>query len=549
MRYGREWNGLLAAALLSLWCWGGAARGAEPADVAVVCPDGFRQALAPWIKHRIGQGRRIQWLSNLGTAEQVRARIRETAKGGALRFVVLVGDSDPRMSRDPQVRERCVPAHLEKARVNVRWGSEPEIATDNWYADLNDDDVPDVAIGRLSAESPESLGRIVAKILAYEADRTGGAWRTRIELVAGVGGFGPLVDLALENSAKHLICDGFPTIYHGQMTYGSWQSPYFPDPRRFSETATERLGGGCLFWVYIGHGQRRELDWVRTPKSWHSILTSDQAARLKPGAGSPIALFLACYTGAFDDEKDCLSETLLRGERGPVAVISSSRVAMPYGLAVLSGEMIQECLSRHCETVGEILLHAKQKSMASVEKGEAGEQRRLLDALAGLLTPGGLEPALERREHLSLMNLLGDPLLRVQYPQNLSLSVPREGTAGEVLSVEGVCTVDGECRLELIVPRGKVRNAIDPRRAFPNLEDEQALAGFQTAWRDANDPVVVEIAASVRNGRLRARLPIPAKAAGAYHVRGYVQNAKDFAAGAADVKIVPAKNNATTQAP
>ena len=72
------------------------------------------------------------------------------------------------MTTDAALRKRCVPAHYATAVVNVRFGSPPEIATDNWYADVDDDRLPDLAVGRLPCDSSAELASMVRKILEYE---------------------------------------------------------------------------------------------------------------------------------------------------------------------------------------------------------------------------------------------------------------------------------------------------------------------------------------------------------------------------------------------
>ena len=122
-------------------------------DTVVVCPEAFREALRPWLAYRTRQGHSLAVLSNTEGPAEIRRRIRQLAKAGRLKFVVLVGDAEPDMDTDPAVRKRCVPIHLAKAQVNVLWGSEPLIATDNYYADLDDDRIPELAVGRL-VETP-----------------------------------------------------------------------------------------------------------------------------------------------------------------------------------------------------------------------------------------------------------------------------------------------------------------------------------------------------------------------------------------------------------
>ena len=41
--------------------------------------------------------------------------------------------------------------------------------------------------------------------------------------------------------------------------------------------AVERLNEGCLFWVYLGHGQRQNVDYVHVPQGYYPIL--DRACR------------------------------------------------------------------------------------------------------------------------------------------------------------------------------------------------------------------------------------------------------------------------------
>ena len=148
--------------------------------------------------------------------------------------------------------DQPLPTYKAKAKINLRWGSEPEIATDNWYADLDDDAVPDLAVGRLTADTKEELSLIVDKILAYERTDDAGPWRRRINLVAAAGRFGPLVDTAVETVTKKFLTNGIPPGYATTVTYGSWPSAYCPDPRNFHRISLGRLNEGCLFWVYVG---------------------------------------------------------------------------------------------------------------------------------------------------------------------------------------------------------------------------------------------------------------------------------------------------------
>ncbi|OHB69194.1 MAG: hypothetical protein A2V70_02160 [Planctomycetes bacterium RBG_13_63_9] len=502
-------------------------------DTVVVCPDEFREVLQPWLAHRSRQGHVVALVSNADSADAIRRRIRDAAKGGRLRFVVLIGDADPTLSRDASVRARCVPAHYAKAEVNVLWGSEPHIATDNWYADLDDDEIPELAIGRITADTAEELGKIVQKILAYERSNDFGPWRRRLNFVAGVGGFGPLADQILESAAQYVLTGRIPPEFRVSMTYGNWRSPYCPDPRLFHATTLQRFNEGSWFWVYIGHGFHLGLDRVQVPGGDYHILAAADVPKLKCEHAAPVALFLACYTGAYDATADCLAERMLLQDQGPVAVLAGSRVTMPYAMTLLATGLMDQCFEHRAATLGEAFLRTKQNMVKEPTEGD--QQRAMIDAIAAGISPAPKKLAVERAEHLLLFNLFGDPLLRLRYPKPVELEVPATATAGEPLEVRGVSPVAGRATIELVVHRARLTFKPPDRAEYPQTSG--ALAELQETYQRANDRCLTSVELPVENGPFAARLEIPEAANGACHVRVFVDGADDFASGAADVKI------------
>lgn len=502
-------------------------------DTAVVCPPDFRAALEPWIAYRRQQGHRLALLSDTTSAQAIRRQIRQLAQGGSLRFVLLVGDAEA--GRAPQAGQlaRCVPVHRAKAEVNVLWGSVPHIATDNWYADLDDDQSPDLAVGRLTADTPAELESIVKKILDYERSADFGPWRRRLNLVAGIGGFGPMADMILESSARYFLTQDVPADYEVSMTYGSWRSPYCPDPRRFHATTLARLDEGSWFWVYIGHGYHLGLDMVHVPGGEYPILDSSDVPKLRCAHAGPVALFLSCYAGAFDADADCLAEQMLRTPGGPVAILAGSRVTMPYAMSVLARGLMQECFQRHCPTLGEAVLHAKQGLLREPDAKDEG--RAMLDAIAGAISPAPKMLAAERLEHVLQFNLVGDPLLRLRYPRSVALKVAATADAGQRLTIAGDSPLAGRATIELVARRDRL-TFIPPRRSeYP--ASPEALAKFQDTYDRANDQRLTSVDIPLAAGPFSVELDVPGEAEGACHVRAYVEGAGDFALGAADVTI------------
>jgi hypothetical protein len=511
-----------------------AALPAAAPDAAVVCPEAFRAALGPWLEYRTGQGHEVAVLSSEDSALEIRRRIRRAAEGGRLRFVVLVGDADPAMFDDPSVRARCVPVCWARSEINASLGGEWHIGTDNWYADLDDDGVPELAVGRLTADTPGELARMLEKTVAYERCADFGPWRRKLNFVAGVGGFGPLTDLVLETAARRFLTENIPPAYALSMTYANWASPYCPDPRRFHAAAIQRLNEGCQFWIYLGHGYHLGLDQVRAPDGNYPILESTDAAALDCRRGAPVALLLSCYAGAFDAYEDCLAEELLRARGGPVAVLAASRMAMPYGMAVLGTELAAECFQSRRETLGEAILEAKRRLLGG--EVAVNKDRTMLDTLARVVSPTGAKLGKERAEHVLLFNLLGDPLLRLKHGQTIVLSLPGKAKAGQTLEVSGESPFAGRAIVELAVPRDRLASSLPCRSDYAG---DCARGGFDERYRQANEDRLASAELSVASGTFRARLAVPEGTQGSCCVRVFIEGKEDFALGAGSIKIDP----------
>ena len=423
-------------------------------DTVVVCPPVFEDALQPWLEYRRSQGHVIVVVSNRGTAAEIRARIRTRATSGKLKHVLLIGDAPPPVhkpffvsllaARGAQTKsasdaDHCAPANYIPAKITLRWGGEPLIATDNGYADLDDDLSPDLSIGRLTVDSPEELTAMIEKIIAFERNRDFGPWRTRINFVAGKGGFGAFADKLIERVAGNIITQYIPATYKCRLTYADRPDHSSTAPETFRDTVIDRLNEGCAYWVYIGHGDERNLVSApnRLSSRWHTVFSARDVPHLQPIGGPSIALFLACRTGAFDKRHDCLAEELLRAPTGPVAVIAGSRVTMPYAMTVLGRGLIVETFENRRPTIGEVVLHAKRlllppadehrvglatlvavsKSFESIPESLIPITKRLVELrIVRLLGTLPADLMQERAEHVALFNLIGDPLLRLRHP-------------------------------------------------------------------------------------------------------------------------------------
>jgi Peptidase family C25 len=516
--------------------------GAAPIDTLVVCPAGLRPALEPWLTYRTAQGHRIAVIPGGMTAERVREEIRRRASEGGLEYVVLVGDVAHSGGGPIKADGLTVPTWDIPAKVVPRFGSEPTIASDNAYADLDDDALPDLAVGRLTADTPEELARIVAKILAYERSTDFGTWRRDVNLVAGLGGFGTFVDAAIETAARRIIMSGVPAAYATRITYGNWRSPYCPNPVEFHQAALESLSEGSLCWIYVGHASPQRLADLEVPGGRYFSLSSADMPGVRSRHGAPIACLLACYTAAFDSREDCLAEEMLRAPGGPVAIVGGSRVTMPYAMAVLGCELMDQFFGARPATLGRALVEAKRRTLAKADEGSA---RAAVDALAMLINPG--DQRAELIEHLWLFNLLGDPLLRLRHPQSIELVGPTKASCGTTIEVSASIPIAGRATLELVPRRDRLPGSVPRRTQFVATAEMQTE--FADTYRRANAPDFSRTTRDVTPGETVLRWEVPAEAIGPCECRLFVEGQDDSAAGATSVEIVPLRTAAKSSGP
>jgi hypothetical protein len=385
-------------------------------DTLVVCPAEFRPALAEWELYRSAQGHVISVIEPPASAERLRESIHNAARFGHLKHLLLIGDEAARGNESriqpaslTRTLKATVPTSYVPAKVNIHWGSTPEIASDTPFADSDGDGVPDLAVGRIPAHSAAELAAVMRKVIRYEQQIDHGSWEKSLNIVSGSGGFGATTDALIAAAARQVLLQTVPSEFVIQhlacAVNDNGQLP--PD---IGLRARRQLNDGGLAWVFLGHGSPSQLIGARTATGWQSLLSTKDVPDLRCGPHNPLAVLIACYTGAMDAPQGCLAEDLLLAEEGPVAVIAASRVTMPYGNAVIGYELLRACFQDRPAALGEILRLAQQRTLAPTANDQL---RSSLDALAAGLSPAPVDLLTERREHVLMYHLIGDPLTRL----------------------------------------------------------------------------------------------------------------------------------------
>lgn len=277
--------------------------------------------------------------------------------------------------------------------------------TDHPYAMMDEDDfLPDILVGRLSASSTGELATIVAKILMYDMtpymDDT--LWYNRALMVGG--NYPDYVNTAVPTKRcvrNRLLTKGFLEV----------DTVFYDPPHANGDAAmiTTSINSGVLFLNYRGG--------VASWSGWdYPAFRVADVYGLDNGWMLPLVTSLVCYTGAYDSP-ECFGEAWLRAGTpyvpkggiafiGPVSAYTSTRWnnCLDYGIYWAITE-------EHIPTIGQILLRGKMELLYNFpleQFGSSGVERYFHD-----------------------YNLLGDPEmviwgdvpveLHVEHPAELSI--------------------------------------------------------------------------------------------------------------------------------
>lgn len=405
------------------------------------------------------------------------------------------------------------------------------VVSDNVYADMDGDDVPDLAVGRITAHDDGQADLVRAKVAAYEAQTEVGDWDRRINIFASTSGMGDFVDAAIE-SVVYDITEAIPYAYSMTMTYARQSSPYVYVPEHFSDEVFSRIDEGSLLVAYAGHGYLdgfATLDWNGTA---YPILDTGHLEKMVVTHKSPVLVFVACSTGAFAGQ-DCVSERILVQQGAPTAIMSSTDVSDPYPNAIFVYEISQAFTRARSPTLGNAFMRAKQRM---INNDDAVRQQ--IDALAGLLVDASARTRLEH-SHLHMFTLFGDPGMAIRYVGVAEVGVdPASASGGATLQVTASFPAPltlGDAQITLESPRKVITS---PMASVPPDGDPGRDAVIVANYQAANDKVVSGATADAKGASLVATLIVPANLPpGQYYVKVFAKDGHADYAGSTPVTI------------
>ena len=250
-------------------------------------------------------------------------------------YVLLMGNGtfDPRNYLGTTVPD-LVPAKLVDTNLI-------ETASDDWFADFNNDGIPEMVIGRLPARTEDQAVAMVNKIVAYEQARAGG-WKDKVLLVAG------------QNDAENDF-EAYTTALLALLPGGLPVTQIFQGSDSLAHSDLENsinLGVGLV--NYIGHGSN---------EIWAGgLLSSTDTLDLINGLKAPVVIAMTCLNGYFQDVyTNSLAGALMNAPGGgAVAVWASSGLTESGPQAAMDQALIRVLYGSQPVTLGEAAASAKE---------------------------------------------------------------------------------------------------------------------------------------------------------------------------------------------
>lgn len=305
-----------------------------------------------------------------------------------LRYVLLVGNGSRIRRTAAGDTLDFIPVYL---RQTWKWGA---TASDYWYTLLDgDDELSDIAIGRLPARTEEECDILARKIVGYETTASPGHWRNRLLFIGG--NFS--TQAPFDQQALELVSTLSPAL-NKNILLSIRRRGLVDDPFYGSTTdLLDYFDQGCAIINFHGHGGGGI--WAD-----NGLLRTEDVARITNRGKLPFIMSMTCFSGAFESSsyRGLADALLFNTENGAVAFMGASGEGW-----VLNDYLLQRAI---------LQLFDQNPSLP------LGELIRLGKNLYQIANGPNLYVFAETNQY----HLLGDPAMRLGVPQKrLPLQVDR----------------------------------------------------------------------------------------------------------------------------
>ncbi len=311
-------------------------------------------------------------------------------------------------------------AHLNRRGLIPTWSNARTLgqaANDNYFVAVDgDDNLPDLAIGRLPVVEPDEVAAIVDKTLRYANTPAVGPWRRNTLFITNES-------RSFQNQSDNMAAS---MARAGFLPHRIYPASSETSNEQHSQRLLEAFDEGQLLVHFYGHGGR--YIWRTGPPDLeknHDLFTLDHLDQLQPNGRPAVVVSMTCYSAPFDHPNaDSIGEKLLRlPERGAVAILAASWRNTPTGSW---GQITLEELTAPGATIGEAIQRSKHR--------------------------------INNSSFVDTYNLLGDPASAVALPTaEITVGVEAEADGGwQVRGTVGLEGFSGRLLVELTDSTGYV---------------------------------------------------------------------------------------------
>ncbi len=319
----------------------------EPLDYLAIGPRLYLESIEPLLQYHRQQGLAARYVAvedlynhfsgGFPEPEAIQRFVQDIARqwSSPPGYLLLVGDSsyDLRGYLGP-VQANQLPAFF----VDTIFGG--QTASDLPFAMLDEDELPDLAVGRVPAATVEQVERFVKKTLVY-AERLEAQKEPSILAIAD----GQDPNFGVDASR---FLDQFPVSMPTRLLIPAGGAT------NASQQVLDSIQQGYWLVAYFGHGSINM--WGRD-----RLITSGEVAQLDNPDASMILVNMTCLTGLFTHpEIQSLAEAMLFQEPGgAVAVLAPTSLTLPGDQSFLSEALAAALSSSETVVMGDVLLQAR----------------------------------------------------------------------------------------------------------------------------------------------------------------------------------------------
>ncbi len=348
-------------------------------DILVICTDRDEAAMDDYIQWKMEKGFQVT-KEVVATGTNVNSMVADAyAANNELLYVQLVGDW----------------ADIKCATLSSGSPMDPQVG-----CVVGADEVPDISVGRFSAENPSQVTVQVDKVINFEKNpEMGASW---YQTATGIGSVeGPGDDN--EDDFEHL-----DIIFNDKLdpfTYETYNPVYEPSGNISDVNAA--INGGTSVLNYCGHG---------SPTSWGTTgFSNSNVASLSNGDMTPWIISVACNNGDFHTGT-CFAEAWQRKEGGGSVMFLGASISQPWDPPMRGQDYFADIYTGGYDYTA----HAGQSGINTIE-GRTTIGAIVFNGLVLMTTESGSSSDWETAK---TWNLFGDPSMqaRSDMPAELTLS-------------------------------------------------------------------------------------------------------------------------------